>query len=1126
MNRLSLIVGIVSLLFTTNLTAQQNSVLAEGEWYKLAINETGIYKIDRSFLSDIGIDVESIDPRTIKIYGNPGGMLPQPNSADRPIDLSENSIKVTGENDGSFDAGDLILFYAQGPDSYSYNESGTLTFEKNIYDRQNYYFITVDGDNGKRLTNSDNLGDGFTKVTAYDDFQHHELSQTNFLISGREWYGEKFDLETQYTIDFDFPGVVAGSDIKITSNVMAQSFAASNFNLTLNGNTVGAQTVASVPNYNQQAFRYSVKGKETTNTFTINSDQIDDDVLKLTYDYIKNSSGQSIGFLDEILIEVKRSLRWRGSTFVFRSLESTDNGSSTFQISNSDNSISIWNVTDPTTPKNQTYSIGSGNAIFGTSTTELQEFVVYKNESAQTPEFIDQVSNQNLRGLTVPDLLIVSHPEFRSQAQRLASFRASHDGLSSKVVTTEEIYNEFSSGRQDVTAIRDFVKHLYDKSNKLKYLLLFGRGSYDYLDIITNNTNYVPIYESRNSLHPLQTYGSDDYYGFLEDEEGEWTEDSSGDHTLEIGVGRLPITSLEEATDIVDKLIDYSTNTKNYGSWRNVVSFVADDGDGNLHQRQSDQLTQLVDTTFQSFNPDKLFLDTYEQISRPGGEVSPAASEALNNTIDKGALIVNFTGHGGESGWMQEQVLDIVMIEAWDNDNKLPLFVTSTCEFSRHDDPRRISGGELVVMNPEGGGIGIVSTCRPVNSSSNFELNKAFYNTVFNQNGNTYLRLGDIFKETKNNNNVNQIGNRNFALLGDPSLRLSYPEKQLVINSIENNGIASDTVSALSKVTVKGVVTEDASFNGTLYATIYDKESSFVTLGNENSPFNYYAKENIIFKGQATISNGQFQFEFIVPKNISYLIDEGKISLYAVNSSKTSDANGSRYISVGGSNPAPSTDNIGPNIELYLGDSTNNSLNDIASNTSLFVYLQDDSGINISGYGVGNSLIAILDDSIVYNLNEYYESSLNTYQKGWVDFPLLDLKKGKHTLMLKAWDTFNNSSEESITFNVLDPNQLSISQLLNHPNPFSENTTFLFQHNRAGEDLDIELDIINMTGGVVQKHRFYIEDSSSNVNLGSWNGTNSGGEKLRAGLYLYKLKVRSKKDGATQESHQRLVLIK
>ena len=613
---------------------------------------------------------------------------------------------------------------------------------------------------------------------------------------------------------------------------------------------------------------------------------------------------------------------------------------------------------------------------FGSKTYELKEFVAFsKTESNIIPANIESIANQNLTANTDAEFIIVTHPDFYNEAVRLANFRMQNDGITSKVVRLNQIYNEFSSGRQDPTAIRNYAKYLYDNGN-IKYLLLFGRGSYDYKNVINNNTNFVPVYESKNSLHPLDSYTSDDYYGFMEDEEGQWLEENGGNHTMDIGIGRLPVTTVEIAKGVVDKIINYSSNPSTIGDWRNDVVLVADDGDFNLHQRQADELSVFIDTTFTAFNPNKFYLDAFPQIAKASGESAPAASKALDETVENGALIVNFTGHGGENGWMQEQVLDVVQIEKWDNINRLPLFVTATCEFGRHDDPRRISGGELVVTSAKGGGIAIVSTCRPVSSSSNFALNKAFYEVVYSKENGEYLRLGDIFRLTKNAStnlatDFNKVGNRNFSLLGDPTTRLSYPKKEIVITAINDDISKQDTLKALSQIKLSGEIRSannqpDTQFNGEVSFVIYDKKIAKTTLGNESAPFSYMTNENAIFRGSSSVTNGQFTLDFIVPKSISYDVGNGKINLYAFDYNSKDDANGSDIkLKIGSSdNSSTNNDVTGPEIKLFIGDSLNSNLNQVSHNTFLFAKLSDESGINISSFGTGNSIIATLEQEI------------------------------------------------------------------------------------------------------------------------------------------------------------------
>ncbi|MEQ8474776.1 type IX secretion system sortase PorU [Fulvivirga sp.] len=1135
MPRRLLLVLIILSSSAANLLSQ-SSVFDSGQWFKMRIDQRGVYKLTYDYLKSAGLNVDNINPRTLKIYGLKGGSLAQSLADTRFNDPQQLAIWVEGEADGKFNPGDYILFYADDGDSYTYDGS-ELTYNHNPYADENYYYITSSGANGLRIQSQENLGNDFPAINSYDDFKYHEIEKYNLLASGREWYSDRFDLTTNMEYDFNFGTLAANSSIKVTANLMAQSFQPSSFDIAVNGTVLGNTPIETVLDFTQNVNRYRIKGKESTATFTSDSELASDGNVKVGLTFKKAASGQSIGFLNNLLIEVKKPLSYNNSAFLFRSIESGDNANSTFNISNGNNNILVWDVSDRSLPSNQIYTLEGSTIRFGAETRGLKEFVaINKTESNLVPANIISIDNQNIKAHTDAEFIIVAHNNFYSEAVRLANFRMQNDGINSKVVRLNHIYNEFSSGKQDPTAIRNYAKYLYDNGS-IKYLLLFGRGSYDYKNVINNNTNYVPVYESRNSLHPLDSYISDDYYGFMEDHEGEWLEENGGNHTMDIGIGRLPVTTAAIAKGVVDKIINYSSNAATIGDWRNDVVLVADDGDFNTHQRQAEELSVFIDTTFSAFNSNKFYLDAFPQVAKASGESAPSASKALDETVEKGALIVNFTGHGGENGWMQEQVLDIVQIEKWDNINRLPLFVTATCEFGRHDDPRRISGGELVLTNAKGGGIAIVSTCRPVSSSSNFALNKAFYEVVYSKENGEYLRLGDIFRLTKNAStnlatDFNKVGNRNFSLLGDPTTRLSYPNKDIVITAINDNTSKLDTLKALSRIKMSGEIRSssnqlDGQFNGEVSFVIFDKQVKKTTLGNENPPFSYMSNENAIFRGKSTVTNGQFDLNFVVPKSISYEVGLGKINLYAYDYNGIDDANGSDIdLKIGSSeNPVTNNDTKDPEIKLFIGDSLNNNLNQVSHNTFLFAKLSDENGINISPFGTGNSIIAILDDSEEFVLNNYYRADINSFESGTLLFPISDLEKGPHKIKLKAWDTYNNSSEAEINFTVADPNSVVIYDLSNYPNPFNNSTNFRFEHNRSGENVAVTLDIISPISGTVFSADFNIENSPSIVDLYEWNGENSFGQKLDAGIYVYRLTLRSIRDGAKNQEYKKLILI-
>lgn len=1072
----------------------------------------------------MGFDLSKTDPRKIRIFGNEGGMLPQANQTPRPEDLVENSIFVSGEADGVFNSDDYILFYAQGADKYSFKQSkGIIAYEKNLYADKNFYFITVSETNGKRISTDAEIAGTLPVVNQFENFSYHEVDSYSELQSGREWFGERFDLTTEITFDVDLKNVIAGTSMKFVSGVMAKSFLGTSFNVSINDQDVLLQNVLSIPND-----PYTVKGQTRNDTITISANTIaapGKSGQKIKYSYTKASSGQSVGFLNFFLLQAIERLTLTNGQTIFRSTKSLDNPASRFEIEGSSSSARVWNISNPYEPVIQSTSFTADKTSFTATTSTLKEFIIFSAD-VPAPEFIGSVANQNLHGLATPAMIIITHPEFKAHAERLAEHRNSQN-TPTAVVVIEHIYNEFSSGRQDVTALRDFVKSLYDKAPAtLKAVLLFGKGSYDYKSRVVDNTNFVPVYESRNSLHPVDTYSSDDYFGFMEDNEGSWSENPAIDHTMSIAAGRIPVKSASEASAVVDKIIQYETSLALQGSWQKDIVFVADDGDTNLHQNDANKLGESIDEDHSEFDVSKLYLDQFPQIARPSGEVSPEANSAILKAINKGALVINYTGHGGELLLAQEKIFDNIAIERLEN-QRLPLFITATCEFGRNDDPATTSGAELILLRKNGGAIALVTTGRPVEASTNFIINKAFYDSFFQLDGNGYpLTLGEIFRRTKNTG-LSGVSNRNFSLLGDPLLRIALPSRKINVTEI-TTASGSATLKSLSTVIIKGEVTDadgvDEDFNGVLEAVLFDKEVSFKTLGNENAPYSYTQWYNRLFRGKARVEDGMFEFSFVVPKNIAYQVAKGKLSLYARDSAQNLSASGfSKSFDVGLSESNPEEDNTPPAISLFVGDTTFAEGGIASPNTTLVARLNDEHGINISGYGIGNSLTALIDDE-TFIVNDFYSADVNDYTHGTLQFPLENLSPGKHTVTLKAWDTYNNPAQATLEFTVTESENLVIQSFGNYPNPFQTSTMFSFTHNRSGDDLEAILVLYDPTGQIMYSQQIIIPSSNYQVDLFELTQGVNFTKNQHAGLYFARLSVRSLTNGSKNEQVTKLIL--
>ena len=1108
--------------------AQENSVLATGNWVKMAFTESGVYRIDAAFLDQAGFSSNDIDPRNIALYGNGGGMLPQPNATSRIQDLYENPIVVTGQSDGVFNQDDHILFYVDHVGSTTYDrENYVFTYEKNLYSDTVYYFLTVKETEGKRLNSLPNLDNDSPPISTYNHLITYENDIVNILNSGREWFGESFNLQVNQEFTFPINNISPNSPIQVSVEAMAQSLGNSNMNVSLNDQSIGILQFSSIPNT-----QYGEKGRNISETFETGASTLANaQNLTISLSYDKNGNSGAVAYLNQMVINVERRLSLTEPFLHFRSTRSLDNGISSYALDNATAETQVWDITNAIDPNLQLSSTGT-QLTFGSFSDELREYIAFNPSQLPSPTHFTAINNQNLHALATPDLLIISHPDFITEANRLASFRTTHDGLAAAVVDINQVYNEFSSGAQDISAIRDFVRFLHQKNDRLKYLLLFGKGSYDYKERVSGNTNFVPTYESRNSLHPLGSFSSDDYFGFLEEEEGEWTESTSGDHTLDIGIGRIPVTTIQDARVAVNKIIRYQTAPEAFGNWRSKVLFLADDGDNNLHQRDADQLATSIDTTYEDFRVEKLYLDAFKQERLPSGETSPEAEAQLLREVEEGALIINFTGHGSETRWMHEGILSFNSIDEWDNTYRLPLLVTATCEFGRNDDPATFSGAEKILLKENGGAIALLTTARPVFSSTNFRLNQAFYADILQKQEGDYQRLGDITRLTKNNS-LSGSANRNFILLGDPSMRLNYPEKEIRLSAIDGkmiNGSSVDTLRALQKFQLEGYIGQgemvDNEFSGTLFLTLFDKEETSRTKGTENSSvFEFRERKNVLFRGAATIENGQFEINAIIPKNINYQWGSGKFSLYAVDTGYTEDALGANLeFVIGGTVDSPDLDSTPPEIMAYLDDTTEMQQNPVVdTDATLFLRLFDINGINISGSGIGQEITASLNDSVTYILNDLYTADVDNYQRGWVRFPLTNLPSGNNQLTIRAWDSYNNSTTVTFPFVVSEGTREFITSVKNYPNPFEGATTFSIEHRGAGEEIEFNIEIYNSRG----EHIITLTDTkinSSAVENYQWDGINKHGVPLEKGIYLYRVILRQINDPNTHFKHNRLVI--
>jgi len=825
-----------------------------------------------------------------------------------------------------------------------------------------------------------------------------------------------------------------------------------------------------------------------------------------------------------------------GNQLKFRYLNTDDTEKTIeFQIQNSSSSVKVWETTTPTQVQELETQMIASNILSVKVDVEpgLNEFIAFNTDNLPLPESAGSISNQNLHALGHHDMIIVTHPDFMSQAQSIADLHSVQDGLSVAITTPNHIFNEFSSGTPDAAAIRNFIRMIYQRptsTDTLKYLLLVGDGSFDHKSLTAENINYVLTYQSNNSLTPTLSFVTDDFFGLLDPLDNI---ELSNSGLVDIGIGRLPVKSVQEAQLVVDKIYRY-TNFNNKGDWTQSLCFVGDDEDNNIHMRDANRLAIQVDTTYPYFFIQKIYLDAYLQEVTAVSESYPEVNRLINEQVNNGILIFNYTGHGGENGLAHERVLTIDAINSWKNRNKLAVFMTATCEFSRFDNHKYVSAGERVLLNPNGGGIALFSTTRLVYSSPNYTLNKNFFNHIFEKNyKNNYHALGDVMRLAKINSGT-ENNKRNFTLLGDPALKLPLARYNIITDSLNHKDVLNntDTLKALSKVTVHGHVADESkniitNYNGLVYPMVLDKKRTQTTLGNNGeTPMSFQTQNNILYKGKASVTNGRFQFSFVVPKDISYNFDQGKIRYYSL----SSDADAKGYFNnfiIGGTNASAPVDNTGPRINLYMNDENFVSGGVTDQNPVLYAILSDSSGINTVGNGIGHDITAILDNntSDVIVLNDYYESDVDDYQQGKIEYLFNKLQKGEHQLKFKVWDVYNNSSEETLDFMVAESEKLAIKNLLNYPNPFTEQTAFYFDHNRPNEMLETMIQVFTVTGKLVKTIHATINSSGFRSEAIHWDGLDDFGDKLGRGVYIYQLKVRTT-NNETVTKIEKLVILK
>ena len=1085
-----------------------NSVLASGKWVRFEAPEEGIYKITKANLSLYGIDANTVDPRTIKIYNNNGKELPEDINTVRPVDLVENAILVVGQEDGKFDDADYILFYGRGKSFWDYDNDGiTIKRFNHNYSTKNFFWITAGGVNGKRILEKPGLNTtpvlSQTKTTAYADW---EIDKINLGKSGRQFFGDDFSSSvTSRTYTNTLNGRISSSPISYIFRFIVGSTSGVTLNISENGSQMFQQNLAGYG-----TTKYTV-GNSYLRSFSFTG-ELPQNRSVLNFSVVPLSS-TATGYLDYFTIAYEKELKAFNDNLVFFSNPS--GGIIEYYLNGfSSSNIRVFDISDFSNVKSvSNYSMLSGSECrfqFDESTTQRSKYYAVGNDVFKTPVNPTEVQNSNIRGETQgAKFIVVTHKQFKDAASNLKTYKETQAPvtISTIVVDIDNIYNEFSCGLTDPTALRDYLKYAFDNWQiKPQYVLFFGKGTYDYKNIEGYGDNFVPTWQSDESLALINSYTTDDYFARV----------SGADNIVDLAFGRITCTNSDEANIIVNKIKDYELNSEK-GSWRNLITLISDDGytstgyEGSEHTAPS----EVLSTSYfpKSFDVKKIYSAAYPDVVTSQGRRKPEVNQAIIDAMNQGTLFVNYIGHGSPELWAHEVIFEKSVTLPQLNNNKYFFLCAATCDFGYFDIPNYQSAAEAIMFLPNSGAIAGFSASRLVYSGYNHQLNYKFVTNLFLTNRDTLnlgIPIGKAAFTTKRE--LYDINDRKYLIFGDPTLRLKVPQYSAVIDSINNQNLSVDIqIRALSNNKIDGTILKPENipwndFNGEGVLTIFDSERRVLLSSIGNYPVNMPG--GVIFNGRVSINNGKFSERFVVPKDISYENRNGKAIFYFLNS--TVDGLGyTNKIIVGGTDSSISNDGKGPEIEIFFDDVAYNNGYLVNQNPNLIVKLSDQTGLNTTGTGVGHKLEGILNQKLTnpIDFTSYFTGDLDAGgRSGLINYKFSSLENGDYELLVKAWDVFNNFSEQNTFFSVVDGNDLVLRDVYNYPNPFSDKTQFTFQQNLA-KPIDVKIKVYTIAGRLIK------EIEKVNVNdrfvVIDWDGRDADGDQLANGTYLYKVIVKS-----------------
>ncbi|MBQ9639018.1 MAG: type IX secretion system sortase PorU [Bacteroidales bacterium] len=1101
------------------LPAQTSSVLSQGTWWRLEIKQDGLYSIGpQQFSSLKGLNINAVN-----LYGHSGYMLSEDNSVSRPNDLQPIASWVhDGNGNGRFDDDDYIAFYAQGVDPWQYDAAiERYVHVRHAYATANYYFLRTDDSTPHRVASAPTLPTVATLINQYTYCTFHDVDQTNTHQSGQIWVGEHFS-STQPTRTFSLstPQLVAGSTVKVRYALASIASGNSNFRLGVEG-TQAVQTFTTSQRYRTAIEDVVLSQPRTSIGFS------------LTY---TSSDGTASGYLDFIELTAPATLSFPTGQLTFRFAPTAEGGdTATIRITNATKKLRVWDVSDAHNHVEMPVEITGNTATFTTTDWKGHQFVAFDETSFEHATSTTRIANQDIQGTTPPDMVIVANSLFRQHADRLASLHSIMDNMDVLVVSDQEVYNEYSSGKQDPMAIREMLRQMRRRAAEQgrtapSHLLLFGKGTYDNRDIQELHLPTVVTPQSSASFDDENlSYCSDDLFGYLDNhEKGNIYE------SIDVAIGRLPAKTTAEADIIVNKIeqyiyrSDFEQSTIR-GDWRNTVVMLADDADpgkagDSAFAKSAEYTAQQIVHAYPQINVEKIYADAYVQQSGVIGSYYPDVNNALKQRMDYGCLFLNYIGHGATRYIGTERYIGPNEIATYSNSNQLAFVITSTCSFGRYDLTDSRCGAEEMLF-ASGAGIGVISAARPIPHIQSFN------NEVCLAMLNPDLSTGEALRQAKNHTPVSH----SICLLGDPALHLSLPDYKVSVTSVNQRPVSStpDTATVLTRVTVSGEIQDQtgtcvSDFEGEIFPIVFDREMQCRTLANDNegSEISFVQQKNILYKGRDSVRNGRFTYSFVVPRDVAYTYAKGKLSHYA--HSASANATGSYdNILFGGFNDEAVINESRPNIQLFIGDSSFVNGGYTNESPTLFAILTDSLGINAVGSGIGHDIVATLDGNAndVVVLNDFYQHDVFRSDRGYVYYSFTGLKPGPHTLTLKAWNIYNYSQQATIQFRVRSSDTAAIAQFFAYPNPAADQVRIYTEYCAAATIKSASISIYNHLGQLITTLNPIIDSEHNTLRPIDWQLRSSSGAPLPHGLYLCRLNIQTA-DGESLSSTTKIVRLK